>query len=140
MLLPTLRNRTGASHEAGLELAGCACEGPAVKFLRPAILLLAATVLSGCVTAPLGRSALRQPYYKVRVTDPQSYLVSEWVAEGQVWRHRDGYRFKAVERVSAPPFSIRSKYPQGRTVYVVGPHIVVQQTGKPYWLYELDGF
>jgi hypothetical protein len=111
-----------------------------VKFLRLAFLLLVAAAISGCVTAPLGRSAVRQPYYKVRVTDPQSYLVAEWIAEGEVRRHREGYRFKAVQRVSAPPFSIRSRYPQGRTVYAVGPHIVVQPVGKPHWLYELDGF
>jgi hypothetical protein len=123
-----------------LSLLAAPAKVRAVKFLRLAILALVAIAIGGCVTAPLGRSSIRQPYYKVRVTDPQSYLVSEWIAEGQVPRHRDGYRFKAVERVSAPPFSIRSKYPQGRTVYVVGPHIVVQPTGKPYWLYELDGF
>jgi hypothetical protein len=90
--------------------------------------------------APLGRPATPQRYYKVRVTYPRAALVAEWIAEGPVKREREGYRIHAVERVSGPPFVTRSQYPHGRNVYVTGPNIVVTPTGKPWWLYEIDGF
>ena len=113
-----------------------------VKFSRPFFLLpiLLATVAAGCVTTPLGRSARLERYFKVRITDARSHLVSEWIAEGGVTRKREGYQFKAVQRLSAPPFMQRTEYPQGRNVYVVGVHIVVSPTDKPNWLREIDGF
>jgi hypothetical protein len=67
-------------------------------------------------------------------------LVAEWVAEGWVRREREGYRFMAVQRLSGAPFMVLSRYPQPRNVYVTGPHIIVTPSGKPQWLYELDGF
>ena len=110
-----------------------------MKFLRPLIPLLAVLLCAGCVT-PLGRSKLSQNYRKITVTDYTGNLVAEWVAEGNVWRRGAGYRFNAVQRISAPPFVTTSHFPQGRKVLVTGPHITVGPCGKPDWLYEIDGF
>lgn len=74
------------------------------------------------------------------MTDLQGYLVADWIAEGVVWRHAPGYRFKAVERRSGGPIPIVSRYPNGRRVIVTGPNISVMPCDKPEWLKAIDGF
>ena len=105
------------------------------SFLLLAVILLSA----GCVT-PLGRSRILSHYRKITVTDYHGGLVAEWIAEGNVWRRGDGYKFKAVQRTTPPPFVTTSHFPQGRKVAVDGPHITVAPCGKPAWLYDIDGF
>jgi hypothetical protein len=95
---------------------------------------------AGCAATPLGRNAYPQNYRKITVTNLRGELVAEWIAEGNVWRRGGGYRFVAVQRITAPPFITNNHYPQGRKVLVTGPHITVAPCGKPGWLYVLDGF
>ena len=110
-----------------------------MKFLRLLVVLLVVLLSAGCVT-PLGRSKFPQHYRKVTVTDYTGNLVAEWIAEGNVLRRGPGYRFVAVQRITAPPFVTTSHFPQGRKVLIDGPHITVAPCGKPDWLYEIDGF
>ena len=110
-----------------------------MNFFRSLLLLALAVLSTGCVT-PLGRSKISQHYRRITVTDYNGALVAEWIAEGNVPRRGDGYRFKAVQRTSAPPYVTTSHFPQGRKVAISGPHITVAPCGKPDWLYELDGF
>ena len=110
-----------------------------MKFLRPLVVVLAVLLFAGCVT-PLGRSKVRHHYRKVTVTDYRGNLVAEWIAEGKVLRRGAGYRFVAVQRITAPPFVTNSHFPQGRKMLIDGPHITVAPCGKPEWLYEIDGF
>ena len=110
-----------------------------MNFLRSLSLLLAVLLCGGCVT-PLGRSKLPQHYRKITITDYHGGLVAEWIAEGNVARRGEGYRFKAVQRTSAPPFVTTSHFPQGRKVLIDGPHITVAPCGKPDWLIATDGF
>ncbi len=105
-----------------------------MKFPRSFALLaaLAALVLvTGCET-------YSGHFTKLRVTDQQGDLIAEWVAKGYVLPVDKGYRITAVERLSAPPHAILSKYPEGWRTTVTGPHILRWQCGKPYWLYELE--
>lgn len=105
------------------------------------VLLFALTLLPGCAVSYTNNLFTRNRVYrKVRITDPQGVLLADWIAEGRVRKKGEGFRFKAVQRLSGPPYSVLSKYPQGRNVYVDGPNIVVMPCGKPVWLYELDGF
>src|SRR5262249_12417227 len=99
--------------------------------------LLVAFVLSGCATSDKKH---HQHYRKVRETDLEGHLVAEYVAEGDVWRYGRGYRFKAMQRTIGGPYRITSRYPQGRKVLIHGANIVVMPCGKPYWLYQIDGF
>ena len=90
------------------------------------LLLLAALVLtSGCASR----------YTKLRVTGHRGELLAEWVARGHIERVERGYRITAVERISGPPFSLLSKYPDGWRTTVTGPHILRWRCGQPYWLY-----
>jgi hypothetical protein len=113
----------------------------AVSFRKLLPLLLAALVLSGCTTSYTNNVFTRNRVYrKVRVTDLQGNLIADWVAEGRVWRHGPGYRFKAVERKVGGSYPVTMRYPQGRKVVINGPNIVVMPCGKPQWLYEIEGF
>ncbi len=96
-------------------------------------------LVSGCVT-PLGRKNWRQNYRKVTVTNLRGEPVAEWIAEGNVWRAGEGYRFTAVQRICPPPYVTNVHYPQGRRVQISGPHITVGPCGKPEWLEQIDGF
>ena len=107
--------------------------------LRYLSVLLVVLLCAGCVTS-LGRSKLPQHYRKITITDYHGKLVAEWIADGNVWRRGAGYRFKAVQRTSGPPFVTTSHFPQGRSVLIDGPHITVGPCGKPDWLYDTDGF
>lgn len=103
-----------------------------MKFPR-LLALVALLLVTGCVT-----DQQESKYTKLRVTDEQGDLIAEWVAKGYVLRVDKGYRITAVERLSAPPHPILSKYPDGWRTTVTGPHILRWQCGKPYWLYELE--
>ena len=112
-----------------------------MKIFRLTPLLLALALLSGCATSYTNNIFTRHRLYrKVRVTDPEGRLIADWIAEGGVWRHGTGYRFKAVERRTGPPHPQFIQYPQGRNVIINGPNIVVMPCGKPLWLYKIDGF
>ena len=50
-----------------------------------------------------------------------------------------GYGITAVERISGPPYSIVSHYPDGWPTVVTGPHIRHWHCPKPQWLAEYEG-
>lgn len=84
-------------------------------------------------------AACQTPYTKFEVTNHRGEMIAEWIAEGLYWRTEDGmYRIKAVQRVSGPPYSQETHYPNGWQTLVSGPHIVHWRCGKPLWLYEMD--
>jgi hypothetical protein len=68
--------------------------------------------------------------------DPHGILIADYIAEGYVLRTSTGYRFKAVQRLSGPPFSKVSHYPYGRRIEASGPNIVVSRCPPPAWLLE----
>jgi len=113
--------------------------GHSAPVFYPRFVLLCAIVfsLSGC--ALFCSVDPHKQYSTVRVTDIEGRLVAEWVAEGCVLRIENGYKFKAVERVSGPPFPQVMRYPLGRHMEISGPNIVVTRCGKPLWLYHLEG-
>jgi len=113
-----------------------------VRFFRSILLLSAATLLWGCESFSYTSNVFsrNRPYRKVRVTNLEGGLIADWIAEGFVHRSGNGYRFKAVQRLSGDPLPQVTKYPLGRRVLVHGPHIVIFPCGKPEWLYRLDGF
>ena len=91
-------------------------------------LLVIGVFLAGCQTT----------YTKFRVTNYRSELIADWIAEGGYSKVGTGYKIKAVERTSAPPYAQISRYPNGWRTTIDGPHIVYWRCGKPLWLYELD--
>jgi len=101
--------------------------------------LLAIALLSGCST-PSTNSSNHSLYQKVRVTDLEGHLIADWISEGHIWPYGNGYRFRAVERVTGGPNPQLLTYPHGRRVVVNGPNIVIVPSGKPEWLYRIDGF
>ena len=113
-----------------------------MRFFRLLPLLLAAALLGGCESLSYTSNVFsrNRPYRKVRVTNLEGGLIADWIAEGYVRRSGNGYRFKAVQRLSGQPFSQVTRYPLGRRVVVNGPHIVIFPCGKPEWLYGLDHF
>jgi hypothetical protein len=112
-----------------------------VKHLRLLILLVLVLTLNGCVSTRRSNFITRnQVYRKIHATDYQGYLVADWIAEGRVWRHGPGYRFKAMERLSGGPFPTRTRYPHGRRVIINVPNIIVTPCDKPEWLRIQDGF
>jgi hypothetical protein len=113
---------------------------PRVKFFQTLFPLLALLLLNGCAATPIGRPVYHENYRRITVTDYRGKLVAEWIAEGNVWRRGQGYRFRAVQRISGPPFVTTAHYPLGRRVEISGPHIVIAPCGKPDWLYAIDGF
>lgn len=111
--------------------------------MRPLLLLLltlAATLLTGCESYFDRHPEFNTRNFKrVRVTNPRGELTADYIAEGGVWKtERNGYRFRAVQRTSGPPFPQTIQYPRGRRVEVNGANIVISRSGKPLWLYELD--
>lgn len=105
--------------------------------LRSLLLCLLACALSSC--AFLYSQEPNKRYHRVRVTDIEGKLIAEWVAEGFVGRTQAGYKFKAVQRNTGAPFPQEIHYPYGRQIEVGGQNIYVSRTGKPRWLYELQG-
>jgi hypothetical protein len=100
-----------------------------MKFPRLLLLLAALALTTGCAS---------NRYTMLRVTDHRGGLIAEWVARGYVKRTDQGYRITAVERISGPPHSLLSKYPDGWHTTVTGPHILRWRCGQPYWLYEYE--
>lgn len=128
---------------SGLPGAHPACQRPRVIRRRLHLLLVCALAIlfSGCATSYTNNIFTRNRLYrKIHITDLQGYLIADWIAEGPVWRHAPGYRFKAVERRVGGPIPVVSHYPHGRKVIVNGPNIVVMPCEKPEWLRRIDGF
>jgi hypothetical protein len=112
-----------------------------VHKFRLLALLLTLILFAGCTTSYTENMYSHHEHYrKVRVTTVEGYLIADWVAEGNVWREDNGYRFKAVERRTGGSYPQRFTYPHGRKVLVNGPNIAVMPCGKPEWLYRIDGF
>jgi hypothetical protein len=112
-----------------------------VKLLRFFLLLTFVVTFNGCMLPRRSNIATRNtPYRDVRVMDYQGHLVAAWVAEGRVWSHGPGYRFRAMERQSGGPFPTRTRYPYGRKVTVNAPNIIVTPRDKPEWLRARDGY
>lgn len=74
------------------------------------------------------------------MTNIRGELVADWIAEGRVVKSDRGYAFRAVERISAPPFMTVTHFPHGRRMNIAGANIIVTPTEKPYWLFAMDGF
>jgi hypothetical protein len=112
-----------------------------VNRLRFFLFLALAFTLTGCITTRRSNFITRNKVYRtVHVTDYQGRLVADWIAEGYVWRHGPGYRFRAMERVIGGPYSMRTRYPHGRKVIINAPNIIVTPCDKPAWLRAQDGF
>jgi len=107
-----------------------------VKFLHLLLLsLFAVLAMSGCQTP-----RRQAEYTKFQVTNYRNELVATWIAEGPTRRVGDGFKIRAVERTSGPPYPENTRYPNGWKTTVAGPHIVYWRCGKPLWLYEMDGY
>lgn len=102
------------------------------------VLLLPFLLLSGCQTDRY--LSVYRKYYRVRVTNPRGEFIADYIAEGSVRRTERGYVFKAVERTTPTPYMVTNQYPRGRRIEAAGPNIVVTQSGKPEWLYQMDGY
>jgi hypothetical protein len=113
-----------------------------VTLSRLVLLFLLATLIAttGCSNYWAQYTDPARKYYRVRVTNPRGELIADYIAENRPARTERGFRFKAVERLSSPPFQREMRYPRGRIIEVAGPNILVARCGKPLWLYELDGF
>jgi hypothetical protein len=113
--------------------------GPGVKFLRLLLPLFFVALLAGCAFGPIATGS--KHYQRVRVTNFRGQLVSEWIALGHISRtDTNGYRFRAVQRVSGPPFMQLSRYPDGRMVDINGPNIHISRCGAPLWIVEQFGY
>ena len=106
--------------------------------LATLVLLLPLLLLSGCHTSRY--LSVHRDYYRIRVTNPRGEFIADYIAEGGVRRSERGYAFRAVERTSPMPFMMTNRYPRGRRIEVAGPNIVVTPSGKPEWLYHIDGY
>jgi len=78
-------------------------------------------------------------FTRFRVTNYRDELVSEWISRGFVMPLERGYGITAVERISGPPYSVVSRYPDGWPTVVVGPHIQHWHCSRPQWLAEYEG-
>lgn len=122
-----MNEAAGASR--ALVLRRVVCHRRAVTALRFLAPLAALTLLAGCQTT----------YTRLRVTNFRNEVISEWVARGPIHPIERGYRITAVERISAPPYSTLTTYPDGWRTTVVGPHIRHWHCPEPYWLAENEG-
>ncbi len=102
------------------------------------VLLLPLLLLSGCVGDRY--IGVRRDYSRVRVTNPRGELIADYIAEGRVRGTERGYAFYAVERTTSTPYMMTIRYPRGRWIEVAGPNILVTRSGKPEWLYLVDGY
>lgn len=102
----------------------------AVNSLCRLPLLAALVLVTGCQTTK---------FTKLRVTNHRGEMIAEWTAKGAVSATERGYRITAVERLSGPPYSTYTRYPDGWRTNAVGPHILRWRCQKPLWLAELDG-
>jgi len=92
-------------------------------------LAIAGLLLCGC----------QNSFTRFQVTNYRNELIAEWVARGYVEPLERGYGITAVERISGPPYSITSHYPDGWPTVVTGPHIWHWRCAKPHWLAVYDG-
>lgn len=76
-------------------------------------------------------------YTKFRATNPRGEMIAEWTSRGLFYPVSGGYRITAVERISGPPLSHVSRYPNGMRATVTGHHIERWHTHEPLWMYEL---
>jgi len=106
-----------------------------VNPLRLLPLLAVLILVTGCQTL----TSRSSKFTKLRVTNHRGELVAEWIAKGAVSSTERGYNIRAVERLSGPPYSTLTKYPDGWRTSVVGPHIWRWRCAKPLWLAVLDG-
>jgi hypothetical protein len=102
----------------------------AVNSLSRLPLLAVLVLVTGCRTTE---------FTKLRVTNHRGELIAEWTAKGSISATERGYRITAVERLSGPPYSTYTRYPDGWRTNAVGPHILHWRCPKPLWLAELDG-
>jgi hypothetical protein len=98
---------------------------------------LAVLCLTSCQTYPGDLKSDHYHYFLIRNTDYRGEVVADWIAQGPVVRTPEGYKFHAVEHDTAPPFPQQIHYPDGRSVEISGPNLVVRPCGQPYWLYKL---
>jgi hypothetical protein len=131
-----------ASCASGLRSAWSTVIVRRVKFSRPVLIafLLPLLLLPGCQSYFERKHGPLKKYYRVRVTNPRGELVADYISEGKPSRTERGFVFKAMERTSHPPEQLTLRYPHGRRIEVAGPNIVVARSGKPLWLYEIDGY
>jgi hypothetical protein len=118
-----------------LELVRARWHRPAVKFL---LLPACACLLAACETLPVSSAPIQYTHF--RVTNNRGELVADWIAEGP-YRNAPppgGYLVKAVERLSGPPLAQVSRFPNGWSTTVVGPHIIHWPCDKPVWLDRID--
>ncbi|RYD69364.1 MAG: hypothetical protein EOP84_28615 [Verrucomicrobiaceae bacterium] len=102
------------------------------------VLLLPLLLLSGCHGDRY--RGVNRTYSRVRITNPRGELISDYIAEGRVRSTERGYSFSAVERTTTMPYMMNVRYPRGRRIEVAGPNILVTRSGKPEWLYQVDGY
>ena len=98
-----------------------------MKFL-PLLGLTMLFALTGCQTT----------YTQLTVTNYDGEPVSEFVAEGPIYKREHGWDIRAVERHVVGPTSVRRRFPNGWRTTVVGANILVEQVGKPVWLEAMD--
>lgn len=98
-----------------------------MKLPRILILLLAAVLLPACTSSS---------YTRFRSANLRGETIAEWTARGPYYPVSTGYRITAIERVSGPPYSHKSRYPHGWKTTVTGPAIEKWRTAKPAWLDE----
>ena len=103
-----------------------------MKLRRSTWLLAALASLSGCEIDQFGRNQ----YTRLVVTNPRGGLIADWVARGPIVPNERGYRITAVQRISGPPDSILSRYPDGWRTTAVGPNIHHWRCPAPEWLEE----
>src|SRR5690606_18672217 len=87
-------------------------------------------LLSGCAsTRPVRVSST--PYSSVVTSDFEGRWIAEYIAEGDVKKTEDGYRFNAVQRRIFQPATLEFLYPLGRPVTVLASNVVVTPAPKP---------
>jgi hypothetical protein len=111
-----------------------------VKLPRLVILVLLLPLMLLCGCHGDRYMGVSRTYSRVRVTNPRGELIADYIAEGRVRRTERGYEFKAVERTSTMPYMVHIRYPRGRQIDAAGPNIIVTRSGKPEWLYQVDGY
>lgn len=94
--------------------------------------------LGGC--ASRCHEVVEIPYWQVVTMDVEGCWIAQYIAEGDVTKTCNGYRFVAMQRRIFQPVTLTFKYPLGRTVKVEAPNIVVTPTCKPLWLQELERY
>lgn len=106
--------------------------------MKPPALLASLLILFAAAACETPRGHVPATYTKIREMNYRGELIAEWVVKGPIWPVEVGYRIKAVERLSAPPHPILTKYPEGWKTTITGPRIERWEVGEPLWLYEYE--